>query len=140
MKKGAIVSIILGTLAMGGMVFAFLSQASPYVSIAQARTTKGDSLHVPGDIVKGSLKQNLSGHSVSFDITDDKGERVTVISDEVPSNMGSATKVVAIGKMDGEVFHAKKLLVKCPTKYKGESKPGYGDNTPTYGQPAATTQ
>lgn len=126
MNKGAIVSIILGTLAMCGMVYAFLSQASPYVTLSQARTSKGDSLHVVGDIVKGTLKQDIQNHTATFDFVDENGDKTTVVSEEVPANMGSATKVVAIGKLEGDKFHAKKLLVKCPTKYKGEKKPGYG--------------
>ncbi|MBX3120220.1 MAG: cytochrome c maturation protein CcmE [Fimbriimonadaceae bacterium] len=140
MNKGAIVSIILGTLAMGGMVFAFLSQASPYVTIAEARSTQGDSLHVPGDIVKETFQQNVKDQTATFDIIDEKGDRVTVISQEVPANMGSATKVVAIGKMSGEVFHARKLLVKCPTKYKGEAKPDYSAGTPSVAQAASVTR
>ncbi len=132
MKKGAIFSIILGTLAMGGMVYAFLSQASPYVTIAQAKTTKGDSLHVPGDIVKETVRTDIQAHKIVFDIVDAKGDRVTVVSSEIPSNMGSATKVVAVGKMEGDVFKAHKLNVKCPTKYKGEKKAGYGDGSAPY--------
>ncbi len=38
-----------------------------------------------------------------------------------PGNFDNVTKVVAIGKYEPkrEVFLAKELLVKCPTKYEG---------------------
>ncbi len=119
---GAVVTIVLCLLAISGIVYAFLQNASPYVTVAQAKATSGDNLHLAGDILKETLKTDLSKGQISFDIRDQEGDLVKVVYyGPPPANMGEATKVVAIGGMkeDG-AFHSKKMLIKCPSKYEGD--------------------
>ncbi|MBZ0213440.1 MAG: cytochrome c maturation protein CcmE, partial [Nitrospirae bacterium] len=94
---GAIVTIVLCLLAISGIVFAFLQNASPYVTVAQAKATSGDNLHLAGDILKETLKTDLAKGQISFDIRDQDGDLVKVVYyGPPPANMGEATKVVAI--------------------------------------------
>jgi cytochrome c-type biogenesis protein CcmE len=118
MKSGPIITAIVAILAMSGVVAAFMANASPYVTVAQAKSSTGDRLHLAGDIDKKSIQNDLVNHVLRFDITDADGQRVTVVhKGEPPANMGEATKVVAIGKMDGDRFVSDDLLVKCPSRY-----------------------
>jgi cytochrome c-type biogenesis protein CcmE len=122
-KTGAIVSGIVALLAVAGLTMAFLNTASPYVTMAEARQTAGDSLHLAGDMVKGSVRSDLSQNKVVFVIKDTDGTPVEVVYDgPAPSNLSEATRVVAIGKVQGNTFQANRLLVKCPTKYRGQQK------------------
>lgn len=121
MKKGPIITAIVAVFAMAAVVTAFMSNASPYVTIAQAKTASGDRLHLAGDIIKSTVHNDLKKHELTFDIKDADGAVVTVAHvGEPPANMGDATKVVAIGKMNGDRFVSDQLLVKCPSKYESE--------------------
>jgi cytochrome c-type biogenesis protein CcmE len=122
-KVGTIVSIVVATLAVSGMVIAFLSNASPYVSIKEAKTSTADDLHVTGDLDKASLVTDVRAREVRFTLTDEAGDRLPVIYSGPPiSNMGEATQVVAIGKCENGSFLAHRLLVKCPSKYEAEKQ------------------
>jgi cytochrome c-type biogenesis protein CcmE len=125
MKKGPVVTAIVSLLAMCGVVFAFLSNASPYVTVAQARQSSGDRLHLLGDIVKDSISTNVEERTMSFRLKDPEGSIVTVRHiGETPANMGEATRVVAVGSMHGAEFVSEQLLLKCPSKYEGVAKVG----------------
>ncbi len=112
----------VSAVALSGAVFAFLTNASPYVTVAQAKTSKADNLHLAGDIIPETLQVNALKRTAQFMVKDLNGETMMIVSSDVPTNMGEATKVVAVGGMNGEVFQARKLLLKCPSKYESETK------------------
>lgn len=122
MKSGPIVTAIVATLAMSGVVAAFMSGSSPYVTIAQAKTSTSDRLHLAGDLDKSSIHTDVLKHELTFRLKDEHGDSVTVVHEgDPPANMGDATKVVAIGKMQGDRFVSQDLLIKCPSKYESET-------------------
>jgi cytochrome c-type biogenesis protein CcmE len=121
MKTGPLVTALVAVLAMSAVVTAFMSNASPYVTVAEARDARGDRLHLAGDILKETVQNDFSNRTLKFSLRDEEGAVVTIVHrGDPPANMGEATKVVAIGKMDGEQFVSDKLLVKCPSKYETE--------------------
>jgi cytochrome c-type biogenesis protein CcmE len=124
MRLGALFSIIIAVVGLCAMVGAFLFSASPYVTVAEAKRSKGDNLHLAGDIIPGSLVSLPRDGIVRFNVKDANGATVQVVySGPPPANMSDATKVVAIGGMKGSDFYSNKLLLKCPSKYengKGE--------------------
>lgn len=119
---GAALTLVVCLLAIGGVVYAFFANASPYVDVAQAKASTADNLHVAGDIVKPTVRQDLKTHTMVFDITDETGRLTVVYSGTPPQNMGDATKVVAQGRMQDGKLISDKLLVKCPSKYESEQK------------------
>ena len=123
MKRGVVVSIVVALLAVGGMVYAFLTNASPYVTVAEAKQAGPVSVHVAGDLIKDTLKTDLANRKITFDMKDEKGEVMSVVySGPPPANMGDATQVVAIGQMKDGVFHSDRMLIKCPSKNEGKQK------------------
>jgi cytochrome c-type biogenesis protein CcmE len=115
MAKGPIITAIVAAVAFGGVIVAFSNNASPYVTISEARKMTGDHLHLAGDIVKDSI---VTRGSLEFDLKDSKGEIVHVVHrGDPPANLSEAKKVVAIGGMQGNSFVSTQLLVKCPSKY-----------------------
>lgn len=126
MTAGAKIAIVLSIAGIAAMVAAFLVSASPYVTIREAKAMKpgSDGLHVAGDLIPKSLSIDAARGNVEFQLKDTNGDIAKVrYSGTPPANMGSATKIVAIGSMqpDGSLL-ARKLLLKCPSKY--ESEPG----------------
>jgi cytochrome c-type biogenesis protein CcmE len=123
MKAGPIITAIVAIMALAAVVTAFMSNASPYVTIAQAKTATGDHLHLAGDILQPTLHNDLTKHVLSFDLKDADGNVVTVeYRGEPLGNVSEANKVVAIGKLEDGKFKSDKVLVKCPSKYEAEKK------------------
>lgn len=120
---GAVLSVLAGTVAMSLIIYAFIANASPYVTIKEAKLSRADDLHVAGDLDRASLETDVRARQVRFTLTDEAGDRLPVVYAGAPiSNMGEATQVVAIGKCEDGTFLAHKLLVKCPSKYEAEKK------------------
>lgn len=128
MKTGPIITTVVALAALTAVVAAFMSNASPYVTVAQAKVSSDKHLHLSGDIVKDSVRRNLVGHYMTFQLKDSEGAIVTVEHHgEQPQNIQEANKAVAIGGMEGDRFVSEKLLIKCPSKYEAEkNKPEGG--------------
>lgn len=118
----AVLLAVVVALGLAGMVYAFMANASPYVTVDQARVAGGDRLHLAGDIVPDSLRVDARAGIVRFMLVDAAGASLPVVYQGLPpANMGAATKVVAVGGCrDGE-FQATRLLLKCPSKYSSEA-------------------
>ncbi len=111
--------IIGGLIIIGFTVWAavsFNSSLTPYVSIDEAKhmqsvvQVKGERL----DEGRYDMQKNL----FVFHIKDENGVSVKVVYDGVkPGNFDQASHVVCVGKYENGAFHAKQLLVKCPSKY-----------------------
>jgi cytochrome c-type biogenesis protein CcmE len=123
MIRGPIVSGVIVVLSVVAVVLAFANGSSQYVTMAQARTMTDDHLHLAGDLLKDSISPDIARHALRFKLKDQDGTIVNVFyKGEAPANMTEATKVVAIGHVEGDVFTSDKLLVKCPSKYEAEPK------------------
>lgn len=121
-KKGAILSGLSAIVALGVLAAVFVKNASPYVTVAEAKTSSGTGLHVAGQIMADSLETDIRHNQVRFVLKDADGQTMPVVYTGAPvSNLGSATKIVAIGGMKGEQFMSDQLLVKCPSKYEATS-------------------
>ena len=119
MKPGTIATVAVTVIGLCAVVFAFVKNSSPYVTVAQAKESREQSVHLAGDIDKSSV--SFGGGSVTFTIKDEDGAVANIVyNGPPPANMGEATKVVAIGTMKGDVFEAERLLLKCPSKYESE--------------------
>jgi cytochrome c-type biogenesis protein CcmE len=106
-------------LAMVGVCAAFIKNASPYVTVAQAKESHADGVHLAGDLVKNSIQTDARSGEIKFTLKDQDGAEAHVVYvGSIPGNLSEATKVVAIGGMQtNDVFMAHELLVKCPSKY-----------------------
>jgi cytochrome c-type biogenesis protein CcmE len=113
--------IILGALAYGAK--AFITNLTPYVPFQAARKATGQ-VQVMGKLDKTTIQSGLN--ELAFVIVDASGDRMPVTFTAArPANFEMATEITAIGKYDGQIFRAKNLLVKCPTKYQGTETKSY---------------
>jgi cytochrome c-type biogenesis protein CcmE len=118
MKPGQIVLGITAVLGLGALAFSFLTNSSPYVSIAEAKAKTGARVHVVGVLVENSISHNVASQELLFELVDEAGDQVKVVySGAKPNSMEESDKIVAIGMVQGEVFEAEDLIVKCPSKY-----------------------
>ncbi len=121
--KGPVVTAVVAGLAMTGVVGAFMSNSSPYVTVAQALANGGDNLHLAGVLQKETFHRDVTTSHITFDLKDADGATIHVEHVGVqPASLMEADKVVAVGSVKSGRFISHDLLVKCPSKY-DEKKP-----------------
>jgi cytochrome c-type biogenesis protein CcmE len=120
-KKSYIIGGVVIALAMGMAMYSFQSTLTSYVTVSEAKASNRP-VQVAGIVVEGTDRYDLNSNNLLFTLREDGGDEMKVEYDGPrPGNFDNVTKVVAIGKYEPkrEVFLAKELLVKCPTKYEG---------------------
>ena len=109
---------------------AFDSALTAYVPYEMARQESNRAVQVAGALVAGSTDYDDSTHFLHFTLVDEEsGDTMPVRYEGLkPANFDEAISIVAIGRYDeaSAEFHAKKLLVKCPSKYQGAEVKEYG--------------
>jgi len=136
-KIGAWVTGAISIAFLGIIAATFINNASPYVDIAQAKTTSGDDLHLVGTINKKTLNSDVHARMITFVLNDLKGKSIPVqYVGEAIANINDAKSVVAVGHIVGGQFEAHQLLIKCPSKYQDsgptQARPNSADPTPNY--------
>lgn len=120
MKKTHILGIIIIAIAIGALI-ASLGNTSTYADFSEAKKNPDTEFHVVGKYVKdkGSVYEpTINPDLFEFYLTDTKGEESKVILHKSkPQDFERAEQIVLIGKMEGEIFHAHEILMKCPSKY-----------------------
>ena len=110
--------IIISFIIWAGI--SFNKTLTPYVTIEQAKDMESV-VQVKGTRVDNG-KFDVEKNVFVFMLADEAGEQVEVIFDGAkPGNFEQATEVVCVGQFSQGKFHAKELLVKCPSKYMEES-------------------
>lgn len=116
-------AVILTLFGLSAVVFAFMNNSSPYVDIKTAKAQPADNQHLSGDIVAGSMQVDYKSGSAQFLLKDQNSDQIQVhYQGSIPSNISTATKVVAVGGVKNGSFESQKLLLKCPSKYESEGK------------------
>lgn len=126
MKKSYIIGAIIVILAMVMAMYSFKSTLTTYVSVREAKVSPRP-VQVAGIVVRGSKGYDLQRNRLIFTLREDTGDEMGVeYGGPKPANFDDVTKIVAIGKYepDKQVFAARELLVKCPSKYEGRVKGG----------------
>ena len=116
--------------AFAGFAFTtFKSTLTPYVTFADARRS-ARAVQVAGALEKGSTRYDDATSRLHFALKDEAtGATLPVVYEGLrPANFEDAISIVAIGRWSdaADGFEAKKLLVKCPSKYQGAEVKSYG--------------
>jgi cytochrome c-type biogenesis protein CcmE len=131
MKKSHILIIVVIAAAIG-IIVSTAGDASTYVSFGEAyqMATAGSNkdIHVVGELTKDAsgnvigIEQGLDKVSFSFVLVDEQGKQQRVEYNEpMPQDFTKSEKVVVIGRYEGDVFKASKILLKCPSKYQEQN-------------------
>jgi cytochrome c-type biogenesis protein CcmE len=121
MKIKYIIAIVLIGFSLA-VILSTYGDSSTYVDFAQAAEHPGKEFHVVGQVNKAKemhYKPLTDGANYfTFYLKDDKGvERMVIYNDPKPADFDKSEKIVLIGKMEGDAFHASNILLKCPSKY-----------------------
>lgn len=118
MKTRNIIGLVLIAAVMGYLLINFSSSTSIYTDFDSAKASNEEAHVVAKWVKRDQAHYNENSGVFSFYLQDSLNTTQLVeYNDPKPTNFDHAEKVVVVGKYEGEVFHAKKILMKCPSKY-----------------------
>jgi cytochrome c-type biogenesis protein CcmE len=123
-KRSYIIGAVVVALAMIMAMYSFRSTLTTYVSVSEARVSARP-VQVAGIVVSESKEYDLRNNRLIFTLREDGGDEIAVEYDgHKPANFDDVAKIVVTGKYNTgkQVFVARELLVKCPTKYEQRVK------------------
>ena len=127
MKPKYIIALVIIAVAVG-IIILTAGDASTYVNFGQAQQMASEGSTSPIHVV-GQLKKDEAGHIVGLEnsidklsfsfvlIDDNKKEQKVYYNEPMPPDFLRSEKVVVVGAYQGDQFIAKKILLKCPSKY-----------------------
>jgi cytochrome c-type biogenesis protein CcmE len=132
MKISHIIAIIIIAITIGIFISTY-ENASQYVSFKEAfqMASDGDDDKVH---VVGKLKKDSDGHIVGMEynptndpnyfsfilVDNNKEEKTVVYFHPKPQDLEKSEQVVIVGNVKENVFVAKDILMKCPSKYENQ--------------------
>ncbi|MBX2921316.1 MAG: cytochrome c maturation protein CcmE [Chitinophagaceae bacterium] len=124
MKKIHIVTLVLIAAAIAYMLVTMSKDLTTYDTIASAKQKQGKFIHL---IAKLDRSKDIEYDPVTdpnflaFYAVDSLGGNTKVIYHSTkPPELEMSERLVLKGKMNGEVFECKEILLKCPSKYKDD--------------------
>jgi cytochrome c-type biogenesis protein CcmE len=128
MKRSHIIAIVIIAVAIAALVGS-LYDSSTYADLKQAFDNPEREYHVVGVLDRSQeviYEPSINASLTTFTMVDLKGDTARVrLSMAKPQDFERSERIVLIGKAtaDGE-FHARDMLMKCPSKYNEEGSVG----------------
>jgi len=120
MKKLHIIAIIAIAVSIGA-ILATLSDSSTYASFSEAFAQPDREFHVVGQLAREEAmiyQPEVNPNLFTFHMVDNNGFRKKVfLHKSKPQDFERSEQIVLIGKAGTDGFHAREILMKCPSKY-----------------------
>lgn len=120
MKKLHIILIVLIAIAIGAIVGS-ISDASTYATFSEAFDNKNKEFHVVGTLNREKptvYNPEENADLFKFFMIDNEGvEKEIYLQKAKPQDFERSEQIVLIGKAQNDVFEAREILMKCPSKY-----------------------
>ena len=123
MKKTHIIILVLIAVSIVVLI-SYTGDLTTYETIASARQKEGKFVNL---IAKVDKKQPLEYDAVknpnylSFTAVDTLGNSIKVVyHNNKPTDMEKSERIVLKGRVQGDHFDCKDILLKCPSKYKDD--------------------
>lgn len=120
MNKLHIIALVLIAAGIVAILY-FTRDYTTYANFNSAAKNPKKEFHVVGQLAKEDeiyYDPIKDPNYLSFYLVDEEGTKQKVVfRNSEPNDFRRSEKVVVSGKMDGEVFEADKILMKCPSKY-----------------------
>lgn len=123
MKKTHIILLVLIAGAIACLI-SFMGNVTTYETVASARQKEGKFVNL---IAKLDTEQPLEYDPVknpnylTFTAIDTLGQSIKVVyRNTKPTDMEKSERLVLKGKVNGNQFECKDILLKCPSKYKDD--------------------
>lgn len=123
MKKTHIIALIVIAAAVG-ILITMLGNFDTYSNFSEAAMTSGKTHTVIGHYVPGTAEYDptVDANSFSFVMKDENAVEKKVISrTEKPQDFERSEQIQIKGYMEGDVFIATSMQLKCPSKYQDQA-------------------
>ncbi len=124
MKKSHILAILAIAIAVAA-IMATVADSSTYASFSIAGQNPGKTYHVVGQLDREKPQEynpETDADLFTFYLKDNEGvEKKVLLHRAKPQDFDKSEQIVVIGKMKGDEFIAKDILMKCPSKYNDPS-------------------
>ena len=138
MKKTHII-ILLAVAISIALLISYSGDLSTYDTIASAKQNEGKFVHLIAKIDKKKPLQYdpiKNPNYLSFTAIDTLGNSIKVIyHNAAPQDMEKSERLVLKGRVEGDHFECKDIIMKCPSKYKDDpnsTKNSLKDQTSKY--------
>lgn len=125
MKKTHIIILVCIAAAIVVLI-SYTGSLTTYETIASAKEKEGKFVNL---MVQLDKKQPIEYDAVknpnylTFHAVDSLGNNIKVIyHDNMPTDMDKSERIVLKGRVQGDHFECKDILLKCPSKYKDDPK------------------
>jgi len=122
-KKGSILGILIISITIAVIISTY-SNSSTYGSFDEASSVKTE-LQIIGRLDKNKplvYDPAKDANLFSFFVLDKNGRECQVSYTGVkPQDFERSEQIVLTGQMTGNIFHASRILMKCPSKYTNKS-------------------
>ena len=120
------ISMIIALLFVAAGIAVLASSSSDVTTYADFKTAaeKAETVKIVGNLVKEKPVEydpEIDPNHLGFWLKDNEGEvKKVVLRASKPQDFERSESIVLTGKMEGEMFVASDMLLKCPSKYKNE--------------------
>ncbi|RFM27984.1 cytochrome c maturation protein CcmE domain-containing protein [Deminuibacter soli] len=123
MKKTHIIALVLIAVSIAVLI-SFMGDTSTYDTIASARQKEGKFVHLIAKMDKThpvDYDPVKNPNYLSFTAIDTLGNAIKVVyHNNKPTDMEKSERLVLKGRVQGDHFECKDILLKCPSKYKDD--------------------
>lgn len=120
MKKSHIIVLFVIAMAIAAII-GMSSDYSSYATFSQAKMQEGKEFRVIGNLTEEKEMDYdpiKDPNLFTFQMLDKDGlEKKVVYYGTKPRDFERSEDIVLTGKMDGDIFEASTILLKCPSKY-----------------------
>jgi cytochrome c-type biogenesis protein CcmE len=125
MKRTHIILLVAIAFAIGALLMLSVD-FSTYDTIDSARQKQGKFVHLIAKLDRSvPLEYDPANNPnyLAFTAVDSLGGKTKVVYHNTkPAELEHSERIVLKGKMQGDVFECKDILLKCPSKYKDDKK------------------
>lgn len=122
MKKTHIILLVLIAISIAVMI-SFMGDITTYDTVTSAREKPGKFVHLIAKMEQNSLEYDPVNNPnfTSFTAVDSLGNSIKVVYNNTkPTDIEKSERLVLKGRVEGNHFECKDILLKCPSKYKDD--------------------
>jgi cytochrome c-type biogenesis protein CcmE len=123
MKKTHVIALVLIAVSIAVLI-SYMGDVTTYDTVASARKKEGRFVHLIAKLDKTQPMEYdaaKNANYLSFTAVDTLGNAIKVVYHNTkPTDMEKSERLVLKGKVEGDHFECKDILLKCPSKYKDD--------------------
>ncbi len=122
MKKTHIVLLVLIAISIAVLI-SFMGDVTTYDTVTSAKEKPGKFVHLIAKMEKNTMEYDpvKNPNFLSFTAVDSVGNSIKVVYHNTkPTDLEKSERLVLKGKVEGNHFECRDILLKCPSKYKDD--------------------